>query len=223
MAPFFLREVMMKQIDCRGLACPQPVLRAKDALEQGEKSFAILVDNEASRDNILRFGHSRNCQVEALTLEDGCFLLNFSAAPGKGATETPATDVPFDETDYQCAIPEKKVSGCNLVYAIGSDTMGRGSDELGWALLQTYISTIKEISPPPRRILFYNGGVRLVATPGKALEALQELEKNGVQILSCGTCLDFFKLGKNPLVGKSTNMFELMDSLVSADKVVSPF
>jgi selenium metabolism protein YedF len=214
---------MMKQIDCRGLACPQPVLRAKDALEQGEKSFAVLVDNEASRDNILRFGHSRNCQVEAVTLEDGCFLLNFSAGPGRGEKESPGAGDSFDETDYQCAIPEKQATGCNLVYAIGSDTMGRGSDELGWALLQTYISTIKEISPPPRRILFYNGGVRLVATPGKALEALRDLEKNGVQILSCGTCLDFFKLGKNPLVGKSTNMFELMDSLVSADKVVSPF
>jgi selenium metabolism protein YedF len=214
---------MMKQIDCRGLACPQPVLRAKDALEQGEKSFAILVDNEASRDNVLRFGHSRSCQIEVLTREEGCFLLNFSAGQGAGAEGNPGADVPFDETDYQCTIPEKKAPACNLVYAIGSDTMGRGSDELGWALLQTYISTIKEISPPPSRILFYNGGVRLVATPGKALEALQALEKNGVQILSCGTCLDFFKLGKNPLVGKSTNMFELMDSLVSADKVVSPF
>ena len=213
----------MKQIDCRGLACPQPVLRAKDALEQGEKDFAILVDNEASRDNVLRFGHSRSCQIETLTLEDGCFLLNFSAGQEKEAKENTKEGVPFDEANYQCVIPEKQATRCNLVYAIGSDTMGRGSDELGWALLQTYISTIKEISPPPSRILFYNGGVRLVATPGKALEALQALEKNGVQILSCGTCLDFFKLGKNPLVGKSTNMYELMDSLVSADKVVSPF
>jgi len=213
----------MKQIDCRGLACPQPVLRAKDELEQGGKEFAVLVDNEASRDNVLRFGQSRNCKVELKTIGDGSFLLTFSAEPGKGTQTETGASAPFNEADYPCPIPEKKSAACNLVYAIGSDTMGRGSDELGWALLQTYIATIKEISPQPSRILFYNGGVRLTATPGKALEALQDLEKKGVTILSCGTCLDFFKLGKKPLVGATTNMYELMDSLASADKVVSPF
>jgi len=213
----------MKEIDCRGLACPQPVLRAKDELEQGGKEFAVLVDNEASRDNVLRFGQSRNCKVELKTMGDGSFLLTFSAEPGEGARAETGASAPFNEADYPCPIPEKKPAACNLVYAIGSDTMGRGSDELGWALLQTYIATIKEISPQPSRILFYNGGVKLTATPGKALEALQALEKKGVKILSCGTCLDFFKLGKKPLVGTTTNMFELMDSLAGADKVVSPF
>lgn len=208
----------MKEIDCRGLACPQPVLRAKDALDQGGKEFAILVDNEASRDNVLRFGQSRNCNVELQAREDGCFLLRFSADQENGGTPAP-----FNENDYPCPLPAKGSAGCNLVYAIGSDTMGRGNDELGWALLQTYITTIREISPLPSRILFYNSGVRLTATPGKALEALRDLEKKGVRILSCGTCLDFFKLGKNPLVGTTTNMYELMDSLAGADKVVSPF
>ncbi len=213
----------MKQIDCRGLACPQPVLRAKDELEQGGREFAVLVDSEASRDNVRRFGQSRNCKVELETIGDGSFLLTFLAEPGEGTQTETGASVPFNEADYPCPIPEKKSTACNLVYAIGSDTMGRGSDELGWALLQTYITTIKEISPQPSRILFYNGGVRLTATPGKALEALQDLEKKGVIILSCGTCLDFFKLGKKPLVGATTNMYELMNSLASADKVVSPF
>lgn len=213
----------MKQIDCRGLACPQPVLRAKDELEQRGKEFAVLVDNEASRDNVRRFGQSRNCKVELETIGDGSFLLTFSAEPGEGAQTETGASVPFNEADYPCPIPEKKSTACNLVYAIGSDTMGRGNDELGWALLQTYIATIKEISPQPSRMLFYNGGVKLVATPGKALEALQALEKKGVKILSCGTCLDFFKLGENLQVGTTTNMYELMDSLAGADKVVSPF
>jgi selenium metabolism protein YedF len=213
----------MKQIDCRGLACPQPVLRTRDELEQGREEFSVLVDNEASRDNVLRFGQSRNCRVEVQPTEHGCFRLTLWAEQGKGVEQSSGAAASFDEKDYQCAIPGKASTSCNLVYAIGSDTMGRGSDDLGWALLQTYITTIKEISPLPSRILFYNGGVRLTATPGKALEALQDLEKKGVSILSCGTCLDFFKLGKKPLVGTTTNMYELMDSLAGADKVVSPF
>ncbi len=209
----------MKQIDCRGLNCPEPVLRAKAALEQGEESFAILVDNEASRDNVLRFGHSRNCTVDVTTLADGSFRLGFLAEAGKGAEEPG----PFDEADYNCASPGGVPAGGNLVYVIGSDTMGRGSDELGWALLQTYIATIKEVSPQPSRILFYNGGVKLVATAGKALEALQSLEKKGVKILSCGTCLEFFQLEKRMQVGTITNMFEIMDSMAAADRLVSPF
>jgi len=195
------------------------VLRAKAALEEGVGSFEILVDNEASRDNVLRFGHSRNCPVELTTLIDGSFLLSFPVDKQEGVESS----VPFDEVDYSCAIPGGVSTECNLVYVIASDSMGRGSDELGWALLQTYIATIKEISPQPSRILFYNGGVKLVATGGKALEALQALEKKGVKILSCGTCLEFFKLEKNLQVGTITNMYEILDSMASADKVVGPF
>ena len=210
----------MKQIDCRGLNCPEPVLRAKAALEQGDgEPFEILVDNEASRENVLRFGHSRNCRVDLTTLADGSFRLGFSAAGGKEAGGSAS----FDETDYRCEIPGGLPAECNLVYVIASDCMGRGSDDLGWALMQTYIATIKEISPPPGRILFYNGGVKLVATAGKALEALQALEKKGVRILSCGTCLEFFKLEKRLQVGTITNMYEILDSMASADKVVGPF
>ncbi|MDO9041240.1 MAG: sulfurtransferase-like selenium metabolism protein YedF [Desulfocapsaceae bacterium] len=209
----------MNLIDCRGLSCPEPVLRAKAALEQGEGPFEILVDNEASKDNVLRFGQSRNCRVDSVTLADGSFRLSFLAENREGA----GPSVSFDEADYQCAIPGGAPTGCNLVYVIASDCMGRGSDELGWALLQTYIATIKDVSPQPSRILFYNGGVKLVATAGKALEALQALEKKGVKILSCGTCLDFFKLAKNLQVGTTTNMYEIMDSMANADRVVSPF
>lgn len=209
----------MKQIDCRGLSCPEPVLRAKDALEQGAAPFAILVDNEASRDNVLRFGQSRNCRVDLTTLADGTFRLSFLAESKEGAEDAAS----FDEADYSCAIPDGAAAACNLVYVIGSDSMGRGSDELGWALLQTYIATIKEVSPQPSRILFYNGGVKLVATAGKALEALQALEKKGVKILSCGTCLEFFHLEKRLQVGTTTNMYEIMESMAGADRLVSPF
>lgn len=203
----------MGEIDCRGLACPEPVLRAKAALEGRGGDFVIVVDNEASRDNVQRFGRSRQCRVEQRTLADGCFALKFFVGE---ETKVPAD---FDPADYSCSVPPAK----NLVYVISSDTMGRGSDELGWALLQTYVATIKDVAPLPTRILLYNGGVKLAATPGRGLEALQSLEEKGVRILSCGTCLEYFKLEDKLQVGVITNMFEILDTMASADKVVSPY
>ena len=105
---------------------------------------------------------------------------------------------------------------------ISSNTMGMGDDELGWGLLQTYIQTIKEVSPRPSKIFFYNSGVLLTSRESGILRYIKELEEQGVEIFSCGTCIDFFNKNDKVLVGKLTNMYEIMDSMVRADKVVSP-
>ncbi|MEN8190319.1 MAG: sulfurtransferase-like selenium metabolism protein YedF [Thermodesulfobacteriota bacterium] len=204
----------MKIIDCRGLNCPEPVLRSKDALEERGGPFAVEVDNPASRDNVLRFGKSRGCRCSYEPLDHGCFRIELIPA------QTAASDdESFDESDYLCGIGP--TSG--LVYVIPSDTMGSGDDELGWALLQTYIATISEVSPLPEKIFFYNGGVKIVATEGKALEAVKRLAEEGVGIYSCGTCLEFFKLENDLRVGKITNMYDILDSMVRARRLVSPF
>ncbi len=203
----------METIDCRGMNCPEPVLQAKAALEQGRLQFAILVDNQASCENVLRFGRSRGCRV--VSVQQGSDFEIRLIAPDQAA----AVDPEFRAADYPCEIPVSK----KIVYVIASDCMGRGSDELGWALLQTYVSTIGQVSPLPWRILFYNGGVKLVATAGKALEALQKLEGQGVEIWSCGTCLEFFHLEEDLQVGRTTNMYDILESMAMADKVVSPF
>ncbi|MBU0961380.1 MAG: sulfurtransferase-like selenium metabolism protein YedF, partial [Proteobacteria bacterium] len=175
----------MKTLDCKGLNCPEPVLRAKAFLDQrtGEP-FIVVVDNEASRENVLRFGRSQGCEVHAVAGDDGSFVISLTPGDGQNTAES------FNKADYRCDLP----GGTNLVYVIPSDTMGKGSDELGWALLQTYVTTIAEVTPLPSHILLYNGGVKLVTAEGKALEALQNLEKKGVIVWSCGTCLEFFKL-----------------------------
>lgn len=110
-----------------------------------------------------------------------------------------------------------------MIYVIASDSMGRGSDELGWALLQTYIQTIKDVSPLPEKIIFYNSGVKLVTAASGALEALKQLQAQGVEILACGTCLDFFKLKSAIQVGQISNMHEIMSAMAGADKIVSPY
>jgi selenium metabolism protein YedF len=204
----------MKILDCKGLNCPKPVLQTKAYLEEhAGESFSVIVDNEASRENVLRFGRSQGCSVSAETVDDGSFVIILHSG------ETTTAKGYFRAEDYDCAVP----GGNNLVYIISSDSMGSGSDELGWGLLQTYVSTIAEVDPLPSHIILYNGGVKLAATANKGLEALQNLEKKGVAIWSCGTCLEFFHLEEERKVGTITNMYDIMNTMVTAGKVVSPF
>ncbi len=204
----------MEKLNCVGLNCPEPVLQAKKQLEKNpQKSFTVIVDNEASRENVLRFGKSQGCEVSVEEGEHNTFWVIL--VPGKLEHRTDS----FREDDYSCAVP----GNSNLVYVISSDCMGSGSDELGWALLQTYVSTIKEISPFPSHILLYNGGVKLVTREGKALETLQRLEREGVVVWVCGTCLEFFKIEKEQKAGTITNMYDIMNTMATAGKLVSPF
>ncbi len=204
----------MKTLDCKGLNCPKPVLQTKAYLEEhtGEP-FLVIVDNEASRENVLRFGRSQGCAVSVQNSADDSFEIVIqpgSATSAKGD---------FRPEDYDCPISDES----NLVYIISSDSMGRGSGELGWGLLQTYVSTIQEVTPLPSHVILYNGGVKLAATDNKGLEALQNLEKKGVAIWSCGTCLEFFHLEEDRRVGTITNMYDIMNTMATAGKVVSPY
>lgn len=204
---------MTQQIlDCCGLACPQPVLRAKETLEQGVTQFDVVVDNEASKNNILRFVGSQGHHAEVINAREDCFTIRIQATP------TSLTTKPFSSDAYQCDIPEKST----MIYVISADAMGRGNDELGWALLQTYIQTIKEVSPLPEKILLYNSGVKLVTASSGALTALEELHTKGVEILACGTCLDFFKLKSAIKLGSISNMYDIMQAMADADRIVSP-
>ncbi len=174
--------------------------------------FDVLVDNEASRNNVVRFAQSQGHRAEITEEQQGFYKITITASAHHTADS-------FDQQEYRCEIAEKQ----RLVYVISSDSMGRGSDELGWALLQTYIQTIKEIQPLPQKIIFYNSGVRQVTTESGALEALKLLQAQGVEILVCGTCLDFFELKSAIKVGHISNMYDIMSSIISADKIASPF
>jgi selenium metabolism protein YedF len=186
-------------------------LCVKDAFAQGADQVEVLVDNEASKNNILRFARSQGHAAACADRPGGCFALSV-AATGNPMPQT-------DDTDYRCDTPATP----RLAHVISSDSMGRGSEELGWALLQTYIRTIKEIRPLPDKILFYNSGVKLVTDASGALDALRELQDQGVEILACGTCLDFYQLKSAMRVGQIADMYAIMDAMTSADKLISPF
>lgn len=199
-------------IDCLGMPCPQPVLRAKQALDEGATCIEVLVDNEASQNNVVRFGRNQGHAVQSVDRGNSLFAVTIVANGSQ-------SDAPLVAEDYQCQVP----SPVKVLYVIAADTMGRGSEQLGWALLQTYVQTIKDVHPLPHKIVLYNSGVRLVATESGALEALRSLRAAGVEILACGTCLDFYQLKSAIQVGQISNMHEIMTAMAEADKIVSPF
>ena len=205
-------------LDCRGLACPQPVLEVKAALEQGAQHLEVLVDNEASSKNVQRFATRMGHSVHTTQTATDSFQLSITATAQAGQGQAGPD---FKPGDYRCDLPGQDGRG-GLVYVIASDTMGRGNDELGWALMQTYVQTIIQVDPLPETIILYNSGVKLVTAESGALEALRALQEKGVEILVCGTCLDFYQLKSALQVGQISNMFAIMDATVRAAKVVSP-
>ena len=198
-------------LDCRGLACPQPVIRAKELLDSlAQGAVEVLVDNEAAQNNLERFGKSQGCTVE-IRASGNTRHITLSKGPHAEAAKAPTPE------EYRCDLP-----GNGLVVVVPADTMGRGNDALGGVLMRAYIKTIKNLSPLPAKMFFYNSGVKITATESDLIAPLRELAAQGVEIYSCGTCLDFFNLKDALLVGQATNMFEIMDAMAQASKVVSP-
>lgn len=192
----------MEFLDCTGKTCPQPVLDTKTLLDStSPDQVTITVDNEASRENVKRFLESRGYAVSIEALGDRATLLAVKQAEGKAA---------------QAEHPRK------VCAYIAGETMGRGSDELGAILMKSFFFSLKELNPLPWRVLFVNAGVKLSCEGSELLPHLKELEDRGVELLSCGTCLDFYNLKEKLRVGKVTNMFEIVSTLSESTAVLKP-
>ena len=201
---------MEQKIDCRGLACPQPVLETKKALEApGAEEVRMLVDNPSSKENVKRFAESQGHQV-SITEEKGVFELRIRKGKGKEGSESSGRRT----EGVQCSVSSE------LVVFIDTDSLGRGSEELGRILMSSFLQTLGQSEVHPQKVILINGGVKLACDGSEVLEDLQELAAKGTEILSCGTCLDFFGIKKKLAVGKVSNMYEILNSLASAGKVI---
>lgn len=196
----------MAILDCRGMSCPQPVLETKKALEKaGAEEVLVLVDNPASKENVRRFAESQGYGVN-ITEEMGAFTLRLQK--GEGAEKTP--------------IPEEKMTmgNANLVVFIESDSIGRGSEELGRILMRSFLHTLAEAEYKPAKIILVNSGVKLTCEGSEVIEDMRHLSRQGSEILSCGTCLDYFGFKTKLQVGRISNMYEILSSLAQAGKVL---
>jgi selenium metabolism protein YedF len=202
------QEELMKKIDARGLACPAPVLLTKAAIEEeGSSRLTIIVDNEASRENVSLFLESKNFSF-SVEKKDGAFYINGEGDAGT-LPESPA--VRAHETEDK----EK------IMVMAAADRIGHGDDELGRKLMISFIKTLKEMGPSLWRLVFVNSGVKLTIAGSQVLAELQELETSGIKILVCGTCLTHFDLLSEKQVGETTNMLDIVTALELSDKVIN--
>lgn len=210
---------MTADINARGLACPQPVLTAKQAVEQDHPArLTVRVDNEAAVENVSRFLGTRGYETTAFGQGDD-FTVTAVLTQGPGRTEKqnmktgPAPAVSGDDA--------REVRQKILVF-IATDRMGFGDDELGKKLMISFIKTLGEMGDDLWRLVFVNNGVKLTITGSSVLETLQEYERQGISILVCGTCLSHFDLLAEKQVGDTTNMLDIVTSLQLAQKVIQP-
>jgi selenium metabolism protein YedF len=202
-------------IDARGLACPQPVLETKRVLDEGlSQQFVVLVDTLTSRENVSRFARNQGCQVEVREDRGEQYQISISCGVAEPAHE-------HREELIACAVPQEAPETRIAVY-VGTDCMGKGDEALGRKLMRGFLRTWIDMPAKPWRMIFINSGVRLTTIDEEAVEAVSLLAEKGVEILSCGTCLEHFGLADRLQAGRATNMFEVIETLNSAAKVISP-
>lgn len=208
---------MRVEIDARKQQCPIPVVRAKKALQELAKgdTLLVLVDNEVAMQNLQKLGKQQ--QIETSSEQNGNdYQVEFFPAAGQA--------VQSQETVASCEACEPMTfsSKKKMVVVISSDKMGTGNDELGKVLMKGFIYALAGLDELPEAILFYNGGVQLTCEGSDSLEDLKGLESQGVEILSCGTCLDYYHMKEQLKVGTVTNMYTIVEKQAQADLIIRP-
>lgn len=197
----------MKQIDARGLACPAPVLQTKAAIERDNPdTIGVVVDNEAAKQNVGRFLNSQGFSISVEQRGSDYLVI--------GAREEGSQ--PVRESVEMSDANDKKT-----MVLITTDRMGSGDDELGRQLLINFIKTLKEMGTELWRLVLVNNGVKLTIAGSEVLSVLKEYERDGLQILVCGTCLNHFDLMDRKCVGETTNMLDVVTAMQYADKVIT--
>lgn len=197
---------MKREIDARGQACPKPVLMTKKALDDIQEGIiTTIVDNEVAKENVTKLAKSLTYDFNVEKSDDGVFFIHITKGDFK------------DEKSSMCTPNTFK----DMVILFESDRMGNGSEELGKILIKGFIYTLTESIPFPATILFVNTGVKLTTEGSEVIDDLKKLEKQGVEILSCGTCLDFYNLKNKLVVGEVTNMYDIVEKIKGATNTVT--
>jgi selenium metabolism protein YedF len=204
----------MRIVDTKGQICPAPLIAAKKALkETGEgESFIVLTDNLTSLDNLSRF------------LKDNGAGFKVSESGGVWTmiiTKT-SSEVVHSDTEEYCNSEISHFKKGNFIIAVSSDKMGEGDEELGHLLMTNFIKALKDLDELPQKMVFYNYGVKLAVASSPAVEHLRDLEKMGVELMLCGTCVNHYSIESALGAGAVSNMYSIAEAMTAADKVVRP-
>jgi selenium metabolism protein YedF len=213
----------MLKVNAIGDTCPIPVVKTKNAIKElnGPGQVEVLVDNEIAVQNLTKMAQQKGYKISSEKLEDNTYKVIFTIENNNKENNDNNTDNTSNITEDEAVTcqPDKRA---NTVVQITSSTMGTGNDELGAVLIKGFIYALSQQDTLPQTILFYNGGAKLTCEDSPALEDLKSMEAQGVEILTCGTCLDFYGLKDKLQVGSVTNMYVIVEKLQAAGKVIRP-
>ena len=194
----------MIKVNAIGDACPIPVVKTKKAMQEanGAETIEVLVDNEIAVSNVTKMVASAGANVTSEKVAEKEYKIT----------------IELTGEDASCEACEEE----NLVVVVSSDRMGNGNDDLGKVLIKGFLFAVTQLDKLPKTMLFYNGGATLTAEGSDSLEDLKHLAEQGVEILTCGTCLNYYGLSEKLVVGSVTNMYTIVEKMAGADKIIRP-
>jgi len=194
----------MIKVNAIGDTCPIPVIKTKKAITEaaGQGTIEVLVDNEIAVQNVTKMAESEGGKVTSEKVAEKEYKITIELSGEAKASAEEAEE--------------------NHVVVISSDRMGSGNDALGKVLIKGFIFAVTQLERLPKTMLFYNGGATLTAEGSDSLEDLKHLEEQGVEILTCGTCLNYYNLSDKLQVGSVTNMYSIVEKMAGADKIITP-
>jgi selenium metabolism protein YedF len=196
------------KIDCRGLACPGPVLKTKEFIDKGAvQPVTVVVDNVAAKENVSRLLARCGYQVEIVEQERDIAVTGIPKT-GESACEILVEAAPREE-------PKR------ILVLVGTDRLGHGDDVLGAKLIANFLATLKELGDELWRLVLVNAAVKLAIEGSEVLAMLQGLDNEPARVLVCGTCLNHFDIVEQKRVGETTNMLDIVTAMQLADKVIS--
>ena len=204
---------MKYEVNALGKQCPIPVVMTKKVIDQSGTGdeIEILVDNETAVNNLSRLANKTGCTFVSEKLEVKKYRVKM-----KVQTEQTGTEV--KEEEFVCKMPGKKVK----VAVISADVMGKGDDDLGQVMIKGFLYALSQMETHVDTILFYNGGAKLTTEGSDSIEDLKKMEAEGTEILTCGTCLNYYGLTEKLAVGSVTNMYTIVEKLAGAAQVIRP-
>ncbi len=205
-------------VNAMGDTCPIPVVKTKNAIKEMTESgqVEIHVDNEIAVQNLTKMANVKGYPVHAEKKAESEYHVFMEIQKDQDEAAVQTKDLPEETVCVPDSVKKKKI------IVISSDQMGNGSEELGRTLLKAFLYAVTQQDELPETILFYNGGVHLTCEESPALEDLKSLEAQGVEIMSCGTCLNYYGLTEQLKVGTVTNMYVIVEKMEQADLIVKP-
>lgn len=215
----------MITVDAMGDACPIPVVKTKKALGEmnGSGEIEVLVDNETAVKNVTKMARSTGASAQSEQLGDKKYRVLITVGEETYVKHKENKNRKEHAPDASDAREAAACQTCvSTVVVVSSDRMGDGSDELGHILMKSFVFAVTQLDDLPDKMVFYNGGAKLTIEGSECLEDLKALSNQGVEIMTCGTCLDYYGIKDKLAVGSVTNMYSIVETLQSAVNVIRP-